>query len=76
MGLDPRVLRETFREVPACRKSNILIDTFMLARDPALVQIVSKACELARRRAYFTSTMMPGPYVVRDFLRRRTRRGG
>mgnify|MGYP001179514240 CR=1 FL=1 len=76
MGLDPRVLRETFREVAACRKSNILINTFMLARDPALVQFVSKVCELARGRAYFTSTMTLGQYVMRDFLRRRTRRGG
>lgn len=74
MGLDPRVLRETFREVAACRKSNILINTFMLARDPALVQFVARVCELARGRAYFTSTMTLGPYVMRDFLRRRTRR--
>src|SRR5690606_19609997 len=35
-GLDPRVIRETLREVAACRKAGILINTFMLARDPAL----------------------------------------
>src|SRR5690606_27770353 len=29
MGLDQRVLRETFAEVAACRKSGILINTFM-----------------------------------------------
>jgi len=75
VGLDPRVLRETFREVAACRKSNILINTFMLARDPALVQFVAKVCEMTRGRAYFTSTMTLGQYVLRDFLRRRTRRG-
>jgi Ca-activated chloride channel homolog len=33
-GLDPRVLRETFAEVAACRKAGVLINTFMLARDP------------------------------------------
>ncbi|HEX7118878.1 MAG TPA: VWA domain-containing protein [Longimicrobiales bacterium] len=75
MGLDPRVLRETFREVAACRKSNILINTFMLAREPALVQFVAKVCEMTRGRAYFTTTMTLGQYVMRDFLRRRTRRG-
>jgi Ca-activated chloride channel family protein len=74
VGLDARVLRETFREVAACRKAGILINTFMLARDPALVQFVSKVCELARGRAYFTSTMTLGQYIMRDFLRRRTRR--
>jgi Ca-activated chloride channel family protein len=74
MGLDQLVLRETFREVGACRKSGILINTFMLARDPALVHFVARVSELARGRAYFTSTMTLGQYVMRDFLRRRTRR--
>lgn len=74
IGLDPRVLRETFREVHACRKAGIPINTFMLARDPALVEFVARVSELARGRAYFTSTMTLGQYVMRDFLRRRTRR--
>ena len=33
MGDDPFVMAETFREVQACRKSGILINTFMLASD-------------------------------------------
>ncbi|HWV56567.1 MAG TPA: VWA domain-containing protein [Longimicrobiales bacterium] len=74
VGLDPRVLRQTFREVTACRKSGIVINTFMLARDAALLQFVARVCELARGRAYFTTTMTLGQYVMRDFLRRRTRR--
>jgi Ca-activated chloride channel homolog len=72
-GLDARVVRETLREVAACRKSGILINTFMLARDAALVQFVAKVCEMARGKAYFTSTLTLGEYVMRDFLRRRTR---
>jgi Ca-activated chloride channel homolog len=74
MGLDPRVLRETFREVGACRRAGILINTFMLARDAALVAFVNRVCELARGKAYFTTTMTLGEYVMRDFMRRRTRR--
>ncbi len=73
-GLDPKVIRETLREVAACRKQGILINTFMLARDPALVQFVAKVCEMARGKAYFTNTMTLGQYVMRDFLKRRTRR--
>jgi Ca-activated chloride channel family protein len=72
-GLDARVVRETLREVAACRRSGILINTFMLARDPALVQFVAKVCEMARGKAYFTNTMTLGEYVMRDFLKRRTR---
>jgi Ca-activated chloride channel homolog len=73
-GLDPRVVRETLTEVGACRKSGILINTFMLARDPALIQFVGKVCEMARGKAYFTNTMTLGEYVMRDFMKRRTTR--
>jgi Ca-activated chloride channel family protein len=73
-GLDPRVISETLREVGACRKAGILINTFMLARDPALVQFVATVSQMARGKAYFTNTMTLGEYVMRDFLRRRTRR--
>jgi len=73
-GLDPFVLRETFREVAACRKGDIVINTFMLARDTALMQFVARVSEMARGRAYFTSTMTLGQSVMRDFLRRRTHR--
>jgi Ca-activated chloride channel family protein len=73
-GLDPRVIRETLREVASCRKAGILINTFMLARDPALVRFVATVCQMARGKAYFTNTMTLGEYVMKDFLRRRTRR--
>ena len=76
MGLDARVLSETFGEVAACRKAGILINTFMLARDPALVAFVNRVSQIARGKAYFTTTMTLGQYIMRDFLRRRTRRAG
>jgi Ca-activated chloride channel family protein len=76
MGLDHFVLSETFQEVGACRKSGILINTFMLARDPALVAFVNRVSQVARGKAYFTSTMTLGQYIMRDFLRRKTRRAG
>lgn len=73
-GLDPRVIRETLAEVVACRKAGILINTFMLARESDLIQFVARVCEMARGKAYFTNTMTLGQYVMRDFLKRRTRR--
>jgi Ca-activated chloride channel family protein len=76
MGLDHFVLNETFTEVGACRKSGILINTFMLARDPALVAFVNQVTQIARGKAYFTSTMTLGQYIMRDFLRRKTKRAG
>ena len=76
MGLDQRVIAETLREVGACRKSGILINTFMLARDPYLIAFVNQVSQIARGKAYFTSTMTLGQYIMRDFLRRKTRRAG
>jgi Ca-activated chloride channel homolog len=73
MGLDPLILRETFREVAACRRSGIMINTFMLADDYYLVDFVKKITEICRGKAYFTTTMTLGEYVLMDYLRRRTR---
>jgi Ca-activated chloride channel family protein len=74
MGLDRAVLRETFAEVALCRKAGIIINTFMLARDPYLVSFVNRVSEIARGKAYFTSTMTLGQYIMRDFMRRKTKR--
>ncbi|HWN98337.1 MAG TPA: VWA domain-containing protein [Blastocatellia bacterium] len=74
MGLDPRILKETFRQVAACRRSGIMINTFMLADDYYLVDFVKKVTEICQGRAYFTTTMTLGQYILLDYLRRRTKR--
>jgi len=76
MGLDRRILRETFSEVSACRRSGIPINTFMLARDPALVSFVRKVAEVARGKAYFTSTLTLGQYILMDYMKGKRRRVG
>jgi Ca-activated chloride channel family protein len=73
-GLDDFILRRTFKEVAACRKAGILINTFMLARDPYLVQFVQKVAQIARGKAYFTSTLTLGQYIMMDFLKGKRRR--
>ena len=75
-GLDAFILKKTFEETAACRKAGILINTFMLARDPYLVQFVRKVSEIARGKAYFTSTMTLGQYIMMDFMKRQRRRVG
>jgi Ca-activated chloride channel family protein len=75
-GLDALILKRTFQEVAACRKSGILINTFMLARDPYLVQFVKKVTEIARGKAYFTTTLSLGQYIMMDFMKRKRRRVG
>jgi Ca-activated chloride channel family protein len=70
-GLDPAILDATFREVQICRRSNILINTFMLANDPLLVEFVRKVTRIARGKAYFTSTASLGRYLLMDYLRKK-----
>ncbi|MEO8449048.1 MAG: hypothetical protein ABI647_04615 [Gemmatimonadota bacterium] len=75
MGLDPEILKVTFREVAACRRNGILINTFMLARDRSLVEFVMKVAEMCRGKAYFTNTMTLGQFILHDFMKRKTTRG-
>ena len=72
-GLDPFVVAETMAEVAACRKSNIMINTFMLARDYDLVSFVRKVAEICKGKAYFTTPYTLGQYVLADFLTNKTR---
>ena len=74
MGLDAFVLQETLTEVAACRKSGIPVNTFMLARDRALVEFVKVMSSITKGRAYFTNTMTLGQYILMDFLRKKTRK--
>ncbi len=73
-GMDQHILQQTFREVSACRRAGILINTFMLAQDPYLVQFVQKVSEIAKGKAYFTSTQTLGQYIMMDFMRRKRRK--
>ncbi len=76
MGLDPKILEATYREVAACRRSGIMINTFMLARERSLVNFVKRVCEISKGKAYFTNTMTLGQFILMDFMKRKTRRVG
>jgi len=74
MGNDPFVMAETFKEVQACRKAGIMINTFMLASDYYLVEFVKKMSEMTRGKAYFANPNNLTQFVLMDFLKRRTSR--
>ena len=74
MGNDPFVMAETFKEVQACRKAGIMINTFMLASDYYLVDFVKKMSEMTRGKAYFANPNNLTQFVLMDFLKRRTSR--
>ncbi|MGI4980920.1 MAG: vWA domain-containing protein [Janthinobacterium lividum] len=70
-GLDPMVIAETLEEVSRCKRANIVINTFMLAQDFALMQFVQKVSAMCKGKAYFTSPDKLGSYVLQDFMNRR-----
>ncbi len=70
-GMDAKVIGLTLKEVINCRRQNIMINTFMLARDYELVAFVAKVSELTRGKAYFTSPYDLGEAVLMDFLRKK-----
>ena len=72
-GLDPHVVAETIKEVANCRKSGILINTFMLARDYDLVSFVKKVTEICRGKAYFTTPYTLGQYLLMDYMQKKVK---
>lgn len=74
MGNDPFVMAETFKEVQACRKAGIMINTFMLASDPYLVEFVKRMTAMTKGKAYFANPNNLTQFVLMDFLTRRTGR--
>jgi Ca-activated chloride channel family protein len=71
-GLDPLVVSETLEEVARCKRSNVMINTFMLASDLGLVQFVHKVSEMCRGKAYFTTPDTLGKYLLMDYMQRKS----
>ena len=74
MGNDPFVMAETMKEVQACRKAGVMINTFMLASDYYLVDFVKQMTAITRGKAYFANPNNLSQFVLMDFLKRRTSR--
>jgi uncharacterized protein with von Willebrand factor type A (vWA) domain len=72
-GLDRKIVNKTLDEAVMCRREKVTITTFMIARDPWLVQFVNDMTQANRGRAYFSSLNKLGEYVFVDYIRNRKR---
>ncbi len=72
-GLDRKIVNKTLDEAVMCRREKIAITTFMIARDPWLVQFVNDMTQANHGRAYFSSLNKLGEYVFVDYIRNRKR---
>lgn len=73
-GLDRKIVNRVLDEAVKCRRDDIDITTFMIARDPYLQDFVRKMTEANKGRAYFASLDNLGGYIFEDYIRNRKRR--
>ncbi|MEE8519256.1 MAG: VWA domain-containing protein, partial [Dehalococcoidia bacterium] len=67
------MVEETLREVVRCTRDHITINTFMLDRDPALLQFVKQMSKVNRGRAFVADANELGSYVVSDYFTNRNK---
>ncbi|MBP1690790.1 MAG: von Willebrand factor type [Bacteroidetes bacterium] len=73
-GLDPRVVNKTLDEAVACRRERIPITTFMVARDPYLINFVEELTQANQGRAYYSNLGKLGEMVFVDYIRNRKKK--
>jgi Ca-activated chloride channel family protein len=73
-GLDPKIVNKTLDEAVACRREQIPITTFMVARDPYLINFVEELTKANHGRAYYSSLNNLGEFVFVDYIRNRKKK--
>jgi len=72
--LDPRIVTPTINEAVRCRRRDITLTTFMVARDPYFRQFIDDLTEAAGGKAYYASLDRLGEFVFADFNKNRRKR--
>jgi uncharacterized protein with von Willebrand factor type A (vWA) domain len=75
-GLDPRIVNKTLDEAVACRREKITISTFMVARDPYLINFVEDLTKANQGRAYYSGLQHLGEFIFVDYIRNRRKKFG
>lgn len=70
-GLDRKIINKVLDEAVVCRREQIDITTFMIARDPYLQNFVRELTEANKGRAYYSSLNKLGGYIFEDYIRNR-----
>ena len=73
-GLDRRIVNKVLDEAVICRREDITITTFMIARDPSLQNFVQKLTKANRGRAYYADLDNLGEFLFEDYVRNRRKR--
>lgn len=66
-GLDRKILNRTLALAATCRKINIPITTFMIAKDPYLVHFVDQFTKANNGKAFYSSLEGLGEFIFMDY---------
>lgn len=73
-GLDRMIVNRTLNLASRCRKMNIPITTFMIARDPYLMKFVDTFTKANNGKAFYSSLQGLGEFIFRDYKQNKGRR--
>ena len=73
-GLDKNILNRTLGLAVKCRKLDIPITTFMIARDPYLVQFVDEFTKANNGKAFYSSLKGLGEFIFMDYKSNKRKR--
>ncbi len=73
IGLDKKVINKTLNMAAQCKRLNIPITTFMIARDPYLQQFVRQFTQVNGGKAFYSSLKGLGEYIFEDYIKNRRR---
>jgi uncharacterized protein with von Willebrand factor type A (vWA) domain len=73
-GLDRTIVNRTLNLAARLRKLAIPVTTFMIARDPWLVQFVQTFTETNGGKAYYSGLKGLGDFVFRDYKNNKKKR--
>jgi len=71
---DPRTLQLTLLEAKRCAQEGIVINTFMLDRDPSIMQFIDLLTRTNRGRVFYTDRENLGRYILVDYLANKRKR--
>lgn len=73
IGLDRKVVNKTLNMAAQCKRLNIPITTFMIAKDPYLQQFVRNFTQVNGGKAFYSSLNGLGEYIFEDYIKNRRR---
>ena len=73
-GLDRKIVNRTLTLAQRCRKLDIPITTFMIARDPYLIRFVDQFTKANNGKAFYSSLQGLGEYIFMDYKNNKGKR--